>query len=377
MTLVGFFGEGEKKLQKATRASKKTNIDPCEKCGLYKTCKTPKMEPHGDFKKKLLVWAEAPGEDEDENTHYQLTGKSGQYLRSFLRPYHIDLDRDCLKINSVDCRPPNNRTPSQTELNCCYPRKQKVLDEYKPRVILLLGAASVDSFYGASQERNFVSLSIVSLRGKIIPDERLGAWICHSYHPAYILRGNEDKVHIFEQDMLSFVKAAKLQISKFDSSHVINSVVLLTDFDKVMGNLVALYEGKYPFVFDYETSSYRYYEKIHKLYIISFGAIDKNIGDVVYVFPYDLSVNGKDVSYWSVKQKKEIDKIWINLMLHNPKVAQNIKHESLATKCFFNVWPENWLWDTMLGSRTMDESYGVNGLKIQAYLNWGVCDYSR
>ena len=44
-----------------------TRIANCEACGLFKTCKTPKMEPAGKGKQKILIVAEAPGEDADED----------------------------------------------------------------------------------------------------------------------------------------------------------------------------------------------------------------------------------------------------------------------------------------------------------------------
>jgi len=38
----------------------------CAACGLYQSALTPKMEPYGDFKKKIMVLGEAPVHDDDK-----------------------------------------------------------------------------------------------------------------------------------------------------------------------------------------------------------------------------------------------------------------------------------------------------------------------
>ena len=52
----------------------------CISCGLSKECKSPKMEPFGNFKKKILNIGEAPGEVEDVRGK-PFQGKTGQLLR--------------------------------------------------------------------------------------------------------------------------------------------------------------------------------------------------------------------------------------------------------------------------------------------------------
>src|SRR4030066_1575758 len=76
----------------------------CQSCGLYKDCKSPKMQPFGNFQKKIMVIGEAPGEIED-NKGKPWQGKSGQLLQKTFGDLGIDLFEDCVNVNSVSCRP--------------------------------------------------------------------------------------------------------------------------------------------------------------------------------------------------------------------------------------------------------------------------------
>ena len=92
----GFFTLSESKQPTASKLAQ------CGLCGLYKHCLSPKMPPSGDGRKKILVVAEAPGENEDkQNT--QLIGRAGQRLKFHLKQLGVDLHRDCWKTNAVIC----------------------------------------------------------------------------------------------------------------------------------------------------------------------------------------------------------------------------------------------------------------------------------
>jgi uracil-DNA glycosylase len=114
--MKGFFsGEEVVHRVRKTRGSKETSsniksMDPCEQCGLYKGCVSPKMEVTGKGGKKILIIAEAPGKTEDEQG-IQLIGEAGQILRNCLEELDYNLDRDFWKTNIINCRPPGNRNP--------------------------------------------------------------------------------------------------------------------------------------------------------------------------------------------------------------------------------------------------------------------------
>src|SRR3990167_7733579 len=106
----GFFS-----LSSITSPKPSSEVAKCGLCGLAKTCKSPKMPYTGEGRKKILVVAEAPGRKEDEKGT-QLIGQDGQLLRQTLKQLDIDLDWDCWKTNAVICRPPNNITPKEEQI---------------------------------------------------------------------------------------------------------------------------------------------------------------------------------------------------------------------------------------------------------------------
>ena len=70
--MKGFFTRREIETKAAKQAPRSSR---CLECGLYRTCKTPKMKPHGKGRLKAMIVAEAPGKNEDElgkQLHYRL-----------------------------------------------------------------------------------------------------------------------------------------------------------------------------------------------------------------------------------------------------------------------------------------------------------------
>ena len=128
--------------------------ESCRSCGLYKTCRSPKMNYTGKGRKKILIVGEAPGRSEDEDWERkgykeptQFIGDAGALFRLKLQPYGLDLDEDFWKINASNCRPPGNRKPTRKELKFCRFMLDKAIRELKPESIWLLGGAAVESFY--------------------------------------------------------------------------------------------------------------------------------------------------------------------------------------------------------------------------------------
>ena len=102
------------------KSKEKNLIIGCESCNLKSGCKSPKMEPFGKFRKKILIIAQAPGAVEDEKGR-PLCGRAGHYLETCLSELGISMDEDCIETNCVMCRPKDNKTPTIEEIQNCYP----------------------------------------------------------------------------------------------------------------------------------------------------------------------------------------------------------------------------------------------------------------
>jgi DNA polymerase len=145
-------------------------------CGLGKTRKNFVFgvgNPNAD----ILIIGEAPGADEDEQGE-PFVGRAGQLLNKMLEA--IDIKRSDVYIaNIIKCRPPNNRRPTNEEINECEPYLHKQIELIKPKIILALGLTAVNSLLK-------MEFKMSDIRGNLL-DYR-GIKLIITYHPAALLR---------------------------------------------------------------------------------------------------------------------------------------------------------------------------------------------
>ena len=137
----------------------------------------------GDINSKLMIIGEAPGKEEDEKGK-PFVGRAGQLLVKMLGA--INLKRENIYItNVIPWRPPNNRTPTETEILEFLPYLQKQIDIIKPSYIFLLGTTAAKAILATP-------LSLGKLRGQWHKYNSLNlnftADVLVSYHPAFLLR---------------------------------------------------------------------------------------------------------------------------------------------------------------------------------------------
>ena len=139
-------------------------------------CKTVCMDGVGPRKTKVMVIGEAPGATEDE-AGVPFIGRSGKLVRDALLNAGIDPDT-CYITNAVNCRPPENKTPTSAQIRECRRWVQERIKQVKPKYVLLLGNVPMESLLGFT--------GIKKARGN--PIERDGIIYLPTYHPAYVLR---------------------------------------------------------------------------------------------------------------------------------------------------------------------------------------------
>lgn len=149
----------------------------CQKCPLAPT-RTNVVVERGDRKAKILIIGEAPGEQEDLSGR-PFVGKSGQLLDKILESVGFDTNKDVYVCNTVKCRPPNNRVPTEIETTACKPYLLEQIRLVDPKIILLTGATSLKSILGEK-------LGITKVRGKWYEWE--GRLVMPIFHPSYLLR---------------------------------------------------------------------------------------------------------------------------------------------------------------------------------------------
>ncbi|MDD3594491.1 MAG: uracil-DNA glycosylase [Candidatus Gastranaerophilales bacterium] len=155
----------------------------CKACGLHKT-RTNVVFSDGNPSAKLMIIGEAPGKNEDERG-LPFVGRSGQLLERLLANEGITRANDVYICNTVKCRPPENRVPTNEEKELCKGYLDAQISLIKPEIILLCGATAVQSMLD-------VKKGITSIRGEFF-DGPFGAKMMPIFHPAYLLRYQSDK----------------------------------------------------------------------------------------------------------------------------------------------------------------------------------------
>ena len=352
----GFFTS--KQTESKTRPDGK--MRSCTICGMYKNVNTPRMKPYGNFKKRILNIGEAPaGLDDQRGIPWQ--GRSGKLLKKTYEKYGIDLFEDCLNINACWCSPRdkegNDRFPTIDEVANCRKSTLRIIEEYKPQVIILLGNSAIFSLIGHRWKKDLGT--IFKWRGWTIPDQDFHAWVCPTFHPNYIEQNDEGAERIiWEQDLLkAFGKLnQEIPIYKEPEIEIIEDLSLL-EYCKI-GSVKARTKPTRA-AFDFETTGLKPHAEGHQIVCAS----------VAY---------SADHAYAFMIPKTKNERLPFINFLTNPeikKIAANMKYEHNWTSTKLRLIVEGWEWDTMQAAHVLDNREGITGLKFQTYVNFGVVDY--
>ena len=142
--MKGFFGKNDFLLQGITKKGKPAS---CVSCGLGKTAKTKNMEPYGQFKKEIMLVGDIPCDYSDEKGK-PWQGTDGRFLQNTLYKMGIDIFKDCVTINAINCAKPYDEAPTDHEMSCCLTKVREKIAKYNPKVIFLLGDIAVKQLIG-------------------------------------------------------------------------------------------------------------------------------------------------------------------------------------------------------------------------------------
>ena len=135
----------------------------------------------GNPKSKIMFIGEAPGANEDKEG-LPFVGRAGALLDKMLAA--IDLNRKKVYIsNIINYRPPDNRRPTDEEINRYLPFITKHIEIINPKILVLLGSTAMNALIGNE-------IVISKMRGKWIEKKfgncKTSAII--TFHPAFLMR---------------------------------------------------------------------------------------------------------------------------------------------------------------------------------------------
>ena len=140
----------------------------------------------GNINSKIMIVGEGPGANEDLEGK-PFVGRAGKLLNTMLEA--IKLDRAKVYItNVVNYRPPENRRPSEKEIERYLPYLKSHIEIINPKIILLLGSTALNALIGDEE-------IISKARGKWLQKDigSIKPWIISSFHPAFLMRQPEQK----------------------------------------------------------------------------------------------------------------------------------------------------------------------------------------
>lgn len=160
----------------------KQECNSCQKCILGST-RNNIVFSDGSAEAKILLIGEAPGADEDA-TGTPFVGRAGKLLTKLIEDCGFSRKDDFYICNTVKCRPPENRVPTNEEKALCEKYLLEQIKIVNPKVIVLCGATSTKSFLGDK-------IKISQIRGQWYKlFDGIDATVI--FHPSYLLRNHSE-----------------------------------------------------------------------------------------------------------------------------------------------------------------------------------------
>ncbi len=182
----------------------KKSIGAIKNCSL-KSSATNIVFGDGNPKSKIMLVGEAPGSNEDQEG-LPFVGRAGALLDKML--VSINLNRKSVYIsNIINYRPPENRRPTDEEVNRYMPFIKKHIEIINPKILVLLGSTAMNALIGDD-------IVISKARGKWI-DKQFGnckTSVIITFHPAFLMRQPAQKKMAWIDLKMIRDKKAKLKI---------------------------------------------------------------------------------------------------------------------------------------------------------------------
>lgn len=175
----------------------------CASCELHKTRNNIVFADGNPKTASVILIGEAPGENEDLQG-IPFVGRAGKLLNEFLISAELSRENDLYIINTVKCRPPKNRVPSNIEKETCRHFLLEQIEIIDPKIILLCGATALKSFITTKEPISKIRGQIfeIDINGKIYKAMPI-------FHPSYLLRNHSTAPSTPRNFMLKDLKKIK------------------------------------------------------------------------------------------------------------------------------------------------------------------------
>ena len=339
----------------------------CGSCKQGSGSKNPYMNYFGRGKEKILIVGGWPAKTEDANGQFY-TGRSGDVFKKELRLLGYKLDEDFWYTKGVGCY--SEKQPTKTVIKNCRERIFGIIDELKPKAIILFGNIGIDSVIGEHVQR----ASALSLSGLQIPSQSLNCWILPMLAPEISLGDNRD------ENMQKYFKYTLkkgldfcLENKEIPKLEYLDKIDMMTDPVDIVFAIKDIMADEAPSAFDIESSGLNPYDeedgKCHRIFSMAISN-----GKTSIAFPLDYP--------GAYKSAEDLEYVWgyVYEYLENidcPKIAHRTEFENKWGKILLDADVQNMHWCTKTTQHICDNRTGITGLKHQAYVRWGIEEYDK
>jgi DNA polymerase len=143
--------------------------------------------PDGNYDNGIVFVGEAPGENEDQEGR-PFVGRSGKILEGMMHDAGFSRS-DVLITNTVKCRPPKNRDPTQEEMMACRPFLESEL--YDAELVIGLGKSACRDLMGYEGKMDEIVNVPITIR---IKDRDVN--FIPTYHPAATIYNKNSRAEL-------------------------------------------------------------------------------------------------------------------------------------------------------------------------------------
>lgn len=339
----------------------------CLKCGLDKYCESPKMNVSGKGLTNTLIIGDYPGEQDDQ-LGKPFMGNANIDFKNILRSKGYDTDVDFWFINAVNCRKIDGKgstvTPTDREVKCCRHYLDSVIEELKPKNIILLGEFAVKSMFPFIKKA-----SVDMFRGSNIPDQELETWIHTTISPRTIdvQTFNYNLKSVYTRDIDRIFSKLNTPLSKYPEPKI-EKIYGIREIVSMLEHILSLQR---PIYIDYETTGLKPYANGHKIVSISICYTDHGVVKTC-AFPYQYR------NFFTIEEQGRIKYHMKKLFVSGIGFeAHNMKFEDSWSRAILKMKPKVWLFDTQIAAHILDNRSGITGLKHQVYRQFGIRPYNE
>ena len=136
-----------------------------------------------------MIIGEAPGYEEDK-LGKPFVGRAGKKLDEMINAIGLNRKKNVYITNIIPWRPPNNRTPTDNEIELFLPYVEEHIYLIRPKILLLFGNVASKSLLNLDQGITKYHGSWFNYKNSFLKESIFTICI---FHPSYLLRSPKQK----------------------------------------------------------------------------------------------------------------------------------------------------------------------------------------